>query len=102
MVKNNSQPDKFKLAAGELWKETFEKILPHDCPAWVDKIKMCARWHIKGDCYNNCSREISHITNNNIPNDKQAAFSITWKSAEKRRARSPIGSSGWSLAASEH
>jgi hypothetical protein len=70
MVKNTPQPDEFKLVTGESWKENFATILPHDRPAWTDKIKMCARWHIKGDCYNNCSRTISHVMNDNISNNK--------------------------------
>jgi hypothetical protein len=33
---------------------------------------MCARWHLKGDCYNNCLRVISHVTNDKIPDNKRA------------------------------
>jgi hypothetical protein len=65
MVKNTSPQDKFNLVAGELWKENFAMILPPVCPAWTEKIKMCTRWHIKGNCYNNCSRAISHVTKKN-------------------------------------
>jgi hypothetical protein len=74
MMKNTLQPDKFKLIARESLKDNFATILPQDQPAWTDRIKVCARWHIKGNCYSNCSKVISHIPNNNIPNDKQIAF----------------------------
>jgi hypothetical protein len=70
LVKNTTQPVKFKLTTGESWKDNFATILPHNRPAWMDKIRMCTRWHLKGDCYNNCARAVSHVTNNNIPDNK--------------------------------
>jgi hypothetical protein len=72
LIKNTTQPIKFKLTAGELWKDNFATILPHNQPAWTGKIWMCPRWHLKGDFYNNCSRAVSHVTNNNIPDNKLA------------------------------
>ncbi len=74
MLKNTLQPDKFKLIARKSLKDNFAAILPHDWSAWTDRIKICARWHIKGKCYSNCSRVISHITKDIIPNDKRTAF----------------------------
>jgi hypothetical protein len=35
---------------------------------------MCTRWHLKGDCYDNCARAVSHVTNDNIPDKKRAEF----------------------------
>jgi hypothetical protein len=35
---------------------------------------MCARFHIKGDCFDNCTRKESHVTNDKIPDDKRAAM----------------------------
>ncbi len=67
-------PVKFKLTAGESWKDNFAMILPHNQPVWMGKIWMCARWHLLGDCYNNCTRAVSHVTNNNIPDNKWAEF----------------------------
>jgi len=74
-VKNTSQVKEFKLLQGETWKDNFASILPHDRPNWGPKEKICARFHIKGDCFDNCSRKSSHVTNENFPSDKQAAFS---------------------------
>ncbi len=68
------QTVEFKLTAGELWKDNFATILPNDRPAWTDKIWMCARWQLKGDCYDNCARVVSHVTNDNIPDKKRAEF----------------------------
>ncbi len=74
LVKNTTQPVEFKLTAGKLWKDNFATILPHDRPAWTDKIWMCARWDLKGDCYDNCVRAVSHVTHENIPDKKQEEF----------------------------
>ncbi len=59
------------MAAGELWKDIFSKQFPHERSIWDGKIKMCARWHIKGNCYNNCTQVASHITNDKIPAKKK-------------------------------
>jgi hypothetical protein len=75
LVKNNSQVEEFKLLPGETWKDNFASILPHDRPNWGPKEKICARFHIKGDCFDNCSRKSSHVTKENFPSDKRAAFS---------------------------
>jgi hypothetical protein len=72
LVKNTTQPVKFKLTARESWKDNFAMILPHNQPAWTGKIWMCARWHLKGDCYD--ARAVSHVKNDNIPDNKQAEF----------------------------
>jgi hypothetical protein len=37
---------------------------------------MYVKWHLKGDCYDNCARVVSHVTNDNIPNKKQAEFPL--------------------------
>ena len=54
LVKNSAQDKDFTMVAGELWKDTFSKRFPHKSQIWDGKIKMCTRWHIKGDCYDNC------------------------------------------------
>ncbi len=51
LVKNSAQDEDFKMTAGKLWKDSFSKQFPHKRPSWDRKIKMCARWHIKGNCY---------------------------------------------------
>jgi hypothetical protein len=52
-LKNTTQPIESKLAAKESWKDNFAMILPHNQPALAGKIWMCARWHWKGNCYDN-------------------------------------------------
>jgi hypothetical protein len=104
LVKNTGQPDKFKATDGETWKRTFSKMLPQDQPAWNDKLKMCALWYIKGDCNTDCSRAISNIMRENIPNDKKEVFLIFMAIAGRnaKRTRSQLDSSDWGLAASDH
>ena len=73
-VTNPTQPAEFKLTAGKNWKEHFLGILTQDWPAWNKKVQMCARFHIKGDCFDNCTRKESHVTHDKIPDDKRAAM----------------------------
>jgi hypothetical protein len=62
LVENKTQDKDLVPNEGETWKDTFSKQFLQDRPTWDGKVKMCARWHIKGDCYDNCARVISHIT----------------------------------------
>ena len=62
-VENLEQDKDFAMATGEFWKEPFSKQFPQNRPSWEGKVKMCTRWHIKGNCYNNCARVTSHVTN---------------------------------------
>jgi hypothetical protein len=44
---------------------------------------MCARWHIKGDCYDNYARVTSHVTKDKISADKKAGFLTFMKKCRK-------------------
>ena len=71
-------PDKdLAMKPGKSWAETFSKKFPKDRPSWDGKINMCARWYIKGDCFDDCSCKGSHIGKDKIPADKKAS-SITY------------------------
>ena len=76
LVSNSAQDEEFKVRAGETWKDTFSKQFPLDRPFWdeASKVKICARWHIKGDCFDNCARKASHVTKDKMPKDKRALF----------------------------
>jgi hypothetical protein len=76
LVRNTAQDEDFVCKAGENWKETYSKQFPHDRPFFdeANKVKMCARWFIKGDCYDNCSRKASHVSKDNLSADKKASF----------------------------
>jgi hypothetical protein len=62
------------FSTGKSWKDTFGKQFPRDRPSWEGKVKMCMRWHIKGNCYDNCARVTSHVTKDKIPANKKAGF----------------------------
>ena len=76
LVRNTAQDEDFKVKTGETWKDTFSKQLPYDRPFWDEesKVKICARWMIKGDCYDTCARSASHVTKDKIPSDRKASF----------------------------
>jgi hypothetical protein len=74
LVENKNQDKDFVPKEGKTWKDMFSKQFPQDRPTWDGKVKMCTRWHIKGNCYDNCARVISHITKDKIPADKKAGF----------------------------
>ncbi len=74
LVKNKTQVKDFVPKEGETWKDIFSKHFLQDRPTWDGKVKMCARWHIKGDCYDNSARVISHVTKDKIPADKKAGL----------------------------
>ena len=76
LVSNSAQDEEFKVRTGETWKDTFSKQFPLDRPFWdeASKVKICARWHIKGDCFDNCARKASHVTKDKMPSDKRASF----------------------------
>lgn len=74
LVKNPAPDEDLAVKAGESWAEIFSKQLPKERPSWDGKINMCARWHIKGDCFDDCSRKESHVGKDKIPADKKASF----------------------------
>ena len=57
LVSNSAQDEDFKVKTGETWKDTFSKQLPFDRPFWdeASKVKICVRWMIKGDYFDNCA-----------------------------------------------
>jgi hypothetical protein len=60
-VKHTEQLDEFKLASGESWDKNFRFQCRKYRPDFDKEIKMCARWHIKGDCFDSCPHALSHI-----------------------------------------
>jgi hypothetical protein len=78
-----AQDKDFALETGKSWKDTFSKQLPQDRPTWEGKVKMCTRWHIKGNCYDNCARVTSHVTKDKIPANKKAGFLTFMKKCRK-------------------
>jgi hypothetical protein len=73
-VRNDNQINKFKMRGGETWDKNFRSQCPKKRPDWNSDAKMCARWHIKGDCYDTCPRAISHVPGNKVPPKHKAIF----------------------------
>ena len=73
MVTNNSQFDAFKLKDGEDWK-TFCGASVNDRPMWNDQCRMCARWHIKGNCFSDCPHAASHVPHEKVSTEKERSF----------------------------
>ncbi len=73
-VKNNDQHEAFKLRESEVWKKTFKTAHANDRPSWDGEKskKMCIRYHILGNCFEDCDRRESHVPKANIPADKVA------------------------------
>lgn len=69
IVTNDAQHPDLKLRDGKDWKGRFQNANASDRPSWdgTKSKKMCIRWHLKGNCYDNCSRKESHVPASEIP-----------------------------------
>jgi len=74
-VKNDQQCNEFKLLVGEKWND-FRAKCTKSRPDWNNQVKMCARWHIKGDCFDTCQRAISHVPCSKVPPKQKKDFLI--------------------------
>jgi hypothetical protein len=74
VVKNTEQLKEFKMASGESWDKNFRFQYPKECPNFSKDCKMCARWYIKGDCFDTCPRALSHIPGSKIAPKQKEAF----------------------------
>ena len=48
---------------------------------------MCARYNIKDDCFDNCTRKASHVVSENIPSDKRTDFLTFMKKCREETAK---------------
>ncbi len=82
-VKNTEQLDEFKLASGESWDKNFRSQCRKYRPNFDKEIKMCARWHIKGDCFGSCPHALSHIPGSAVtPKQKEDFLTFMKKCRE--------------------
>eukprot|EP00957_Ditylum_brightwellii_P039393 2979504-Ditylum_brightwellii.AAC.2 len=70
-VVNNKQYKEFKMKEGETRKEKFCGKCSKERPAWDDKNRMCACFHINGDCFEECQNASSHVPENKIPQKRK-------------------------------
>ena len=88
-VQNTDQDDDFKMKPEESWKKHWAGKLNGDKPFW-DKTKcekndcqMCPRFHIRGDCFDDCYNKESHVSKDKIPADRKHAMKEYMKKVRK-------------------
>jgi hypothetical protein len=67
ITKNPAPISEFLLKDGKNWKEHFAGKCSKDRPKWDDTIFMCARWHIRGECFVDCNNKASHVGASAVP-----------------------------------
>jgi hypothetical protein len=69
IVKNKHQHKSFKMNQNKSWKRFFKSAYIDSRPSWDGKKtkKMCIKWHIHGECFENCNRKESHVPKEDIP-----------------------------------
>ena len=86
---NNDQVEDFKMKPNESWKKDFVGKLGGDKPFWDsskcsrEDVKMCPRFHIRGDCFEDCYSRESHKPQNLIPNNRKEAMKTYIKKVRK-------------------
>jgi hypothetical protein len=82
-VKNTEQLEKFKPVSGESWDKNFRSQCRKHRPNFDKDTKMCARWHIKGDCFDSCPHALSHILGSKVtPKQKEDFLTFMKKCRE--------------------
>jgi hypothetical protein len=56
IVKNPAPISEILMKDGKNWKEHFASKCSKDRPKWDDTTFMCARWHIRGECFVDCNK----------------------------------------------
>jgi hypothetical protein len=74
IVKNPAPISEFLMKDGENWKEHFAGKCSKDCPKWDDTTFMCARWHIRGECFVGCNNKASRVRAPAVPQTKKDDF----------------------------
>ncbi len=74
ITKNAAPISKFLLKEGKIWKRDFAGKCSKDRPKWDDTTFMCARWHIRGECFVDCNNKASHVGVCAVPQEKRNKF----------------------------
>jgi len=72
-ITNPNPIQEFKLLPGETWITNFARKSDGRVK-WDPDTFMCPRWFITGRCFIDCNAEKSHVTKEDIPNEKLTAF----------------------------
>ncbi len=72
IVKNKHQHESFKMKQNELWKRIFKLAYVESRPSWDSEKtrKMCIKWHIHRECFDNYDRKESHVPKEDISHAK--------------------------------
>ena len=73
-VVNHHAPASFRLLEGESYKNTFANKHVDARPMWDGNCKMCPRWNTLGYCFADCKHKDSHVSGDDIPANKKAAY----------------------------
>ncbi len=87
IIKNSAPITKFLMQEGEIWQQDFARKCSRDRPKWGEEW-MCARWHIRGECFIDCNNKSSHVRANAVPQAKRDEFK-TYLMKVRREKHSP-------------
>ncbi len=85
IVKNEHQHEFIKMKQNKSWKRNFKSAYVDSRPSCDGEKtkKMCVKWHIHGECFDNCDRKESHMLKEDIPSAKvkeMCAFMVECRS----------------------
>jgi hypothetical protein len=85
IVKNEHQHEFIKMKQNKSWKRNFKSAYIDSRPCCDGKKtkKMCIKWHIHGECFDNCDRKENHVPKKDIPPAKvkeMCAFMVECRS----------------------
>ena len=71
MTKHEAPITEFLMSEGEDWRRDYAGKNTKDCP------KLCGRWYVRGECFNDCNIKNSHAKADD--QEKKDAFSTYLK-----------------------
>jgi hypothetical protein len=74
ITKNVVPIPEFLMKDGKNWKEHFSGKCSKDHPKWDNTTFMCVRWHIRGECFVDCSNKAIHVGACAVPPVKHNKF----------------------------
>jgi hypothetical protein len=89
ITKNVPPISEFLMKDGKNWKEHFAGKCSKDHPKWDDTTFMCARWHIRGECFVDCNNKASHVGACTIPPAKRDEFKAYITKVRRENKPSP-------------
>jgi hypothetical protein len=71
---NKNVPPEFRLRENKSYKSLIANKHVEKRPKWSATCTTCTRWWTNGKCYKDCNNIESHVSSDNLPADKKAAF----------------------------